>query len=163
MSRIQLLLRVNPTNSGKNTLTLSAEDKVELNEIAGRYGDSIDDRDWTKLRKIFTTDAVFDLTPIGSRICDGIEDIINFMEYEAAHPRTHTMTNVYCDPNPKKEGCVDLRFRLIGFIGKGKVTVASYYDTCVKTPDGWRVQHREVHKRRRDKREADVDKRGISL
>lgn len=139
---------------------LSVEDRLALHEIPGRYGDSIDDRNWDLLRTIFTEDGVFDLTGVRSRICTGIDDIVDFMENEAAHPRTHMMTNVYA--NATDEGA-ELRFRIVALLGGGKTGTASYYDQCVKTEDGWRVKHREVHSRRRDKREANVDREGISL
>ncbi len=141
-------------------MELTLEDRLDLCEIPGRYGDSIDDRNWEQLRTIFTEDAVFDLTGVGSRRLVGIDEIVSFMEDEAAHPRTHMMTNIYA--NPTAEGA-DLRFRIVALLGQGKTGTASYYDQVVKTPAGWRVQHRETTLRRRDKREANVDRQGISL
>jgi len=47
---------------------LTTADRVEIHELPGRYGDAIDDRDWTRLDRVFTQDAVFDLTGVGSRI-----------------------------------------------------------------------------------------------
>ena len=141
-------------------MELSVTDRLEIHEIPGRYGDAIDDRNWDKLRLVFTEDAVFDLTGVGSRVLNGIEDIITFMEEEAAHPRTHMMTNIYADPTD--EGA-DLRFRIVALIGGGKTGTASYYDQVVKTADGWRVQHRVTTLRRRDKRDAKVDLDGTAL
>jgi len=142
------------------TYQLTTADRVEIHELPGRYGDSIDDRNWPGLDAVFTEDAVFDLTGVGSRICTGLEDIKSFMESEAAHPRTHMMTNIYADSD---EDGVTMRFRIVALIGKGRTSTASYYDKLVKTSDGWRTQHRYVSSRRRDKREAEVDRKGISL
>jgi hypothetical protein len=142
------------------TMELTLEDRLDLCEIPGRYGDSIDDRNWDQLRTIFTEDAVFDLTGVGSRVLTGIDDIVSFMEEEAAHPRTHMMTNVYVTATD--EGA-DLRFRIVALLGQGKTGTASYYDTVVKTDLGWRVKHRETTSRRRNKREAAVDRAGIAL
>ncbi|MCR9259738.1 MAG: nuclear transport factor 2 family protein [Pseudomonadaceae bacterium] len=139
---------------------LTTHDRVEIHELPGRYGDAIDDRNWAALDSVFTQDAVFDLTGVGSRICNGLEDIKSFMESEAAHPRTHMMTNIYADSD---ETGVSLRFRIVALIGKGKTSTASYYDRIVKTDKGWRTQHRFVSLRRRDKREAEVDLNGIAL
>lgn len=141
-------------------MELTLEDRLDLYEIPGRYGDSIDDRNWDQLRTIFTEDAVFDLTDLGSRRLEGIDAIVDFMEEEAAHPRTHMMTNIYA--NPTAEGA-ELRFRIVALLGQGKTGTASYYDDVVRTPDGWRVKHRVATLRRRDKREAAVDRNGISL
>jgi hypothetical protein len=141
-------------------MELSVEDRLDLYEIPGRYGDAIDDRDWDRLRTIFTEDAVFDLTGVGSRRLVGIEEIIEFMEVEAQHPRTHMMTNIYADATP--DGA-DLRFRIVALLGQGKTGTASYYDDVVRTPDGWRVKHRVTMLRRRDKRDAQVDREGVAL
>lgn len=141
-------------------MALTLEDRLDIMEIPGRYGDSIDDRNWENLRQIFTPEAVFDLTGVGSRVLDGIEDIVHFMEEEAAHPRTHMMTNIYVDEVGED---VELRFRIVALLGKGKAGTASYYDRVVKTDEGWRVAHRETTLRRRDKREAKVDLDGTSL
>ena len=141
-------------------MELTLEDRLDLCEIPGRYGDSIDDRNWDQLRTIFTEDAVFDLTGVGSRVLTGIDDIVAFMEEEAAHPRTHMMTNVYASPT---DDGADLRFRIVALLGQGKTGTASYYDKVVKTDAGWRGQHRETTLRRRDKREAVVDRDGIAL
>lgn len=141
-------------------MALTLADRLDIMEIPGRYGDSIDDRNWEKLRRIFTENAIFDLTGVGSRVLNGIDDIVNFMEEEAAHPRTHMMTNIYVD---EVDDGVELRFRIVALLGKGKTGTASYYDRVVKTDDGWRVAHRETTLRRRDKRDAKVDLDGTAL
>ena len=48
-------------------MDIELADRLELHELPGRYGDAIDDRNWDRLRQIFTDDAVFDLTGVGSR------------------------------------------------------------------------------------------------
>lgn len=141
-------------------MELTLEDRLDLNEMPGRYGDAIDDRNWDQLRRIFTDDAVFDLTGVGSRRLVGIEEIVQFMEEEAQHPRTHMMTNIYA--NPTEQGA-DVRFRIVALLGQGRTGTASYYDQVIKTPDGWRVCYREITLRRRDKREAKVDRERIVL
>ena len=121
-------------------------DRLELHELPGRYGDAIDDRDWDGLDDIFTPDAVFDLTDLGLPVLVGLDEIKRFMDEDAAHPRTHMMTNIYV--NETAAG-VELRFRIVALLGKGLVGTGSYYDDVVKTPDGWRVKHRVVTLRRR--------------
>ncbi len=121
-------------------------DRLELHELPGRYGDAIDDRDWPALASIFTETATFDLTDLGVPLLVGLPRIQEFMDKEAAHPRTHLMTNVYV--NETADG-VELRFRIVALLPEGKVGTASYYDRVVKTADGWRVQDRVVTLRRR--------------
>ena len=68
------------------------------------------DRDWDRLADIFTVDAVFDMTDLGARRCEGLDDIKRFMDTEAEHPKTHLMTNVYVD---EAATGVQLRFRIV--------------------------------------------------
>ena len=76
-------------------MELELADRLELLELPGRYGDAIDDRNWDNLKRIFTEDAVFDLTGVGARRLEGLNDIVHFMNVEADHPKTHMMTNIY--------------------------------------------------------------------
>ena len=135
-------------------MTIDIADRLELHELPGRYGDAIDDRNWDRLKDIFTDDAVFDLTGVGARRLEGIDDIVHFMNIEASHPKTHMMTNIYVDEH---EETVTMNFRIVALLGKGLVGTASYYDRVVKTDHGWRVQHRECMIHRRDKRNAPCD------
>lgn len=135
-------------------MTIDIADRLELHELPGRYGDAIDDRNWDRLRDIFTDDAVFDLTGVGARRLEGIDDIVHFMNIEASHPKTHMMTNIYVDEH---EETVTMNFRIVALLGKGLVGTASYYDRVVRTDHGWRVQHRECMIHRRDKRNAPCD------
>ena len=135
-------------------MTINIADRLELHELPGRYGDAIDDRNWDRLREIFTDDAVFDLTGVGARRLEGIDDIVHFMNVEASHPKTHMMTNIYVDEQDEN---VIMNFRIVALLVKGLVGTTSYYDRVVKTDQGWRVQHRECMIHRRDKRDAPCD------
>lgn len=127
-------------------MTISLADRLELHELPGRYGDAIDDRDWERLGRIFTDDAVFDLTDLDVPLLEGLPAIKRFMDEDAKHPKTHMMTNIYVDED---DSGVQLYFRIVAMQSKGLIGTASYYDNVVKTPDGWRVQHRVVTLRRR--------------
>ena len=123
-------------------------DRLELHELPGRYGDAIDDRDWDRLDRIFTDDAVFDLTDLGAPRLVGLDEIKRFMDEDAQHPRTHLMTNIYADDTP--DG-VTLSFRIVALMPEHRVFTASYYDDVVKTDAGWRVKHRVITARRRNR------------
>jgi hypothetical protein len=151
---------MNETSGTGAAVELSVADRLEIHELPGRYGDAIDDRNWPALDRVFTSDAVFDLTGVGGRVCRGLADITAFMESEAAHPRTHLMTNIYVDLDASG---VYLRSRIVALLREGRVGTASYYDTLVRTPEGWRIAHRVCSSKRLHKREAEVDRLGIAL
>jgi hypothetical protein len=127
---------------------ITVADRLELHELPGRYGDTIDDRDWEGLDRIFTADGVFDLTDLGIPLLVGLPEIKRFMDEDAQHPKTHTMTNIYVDDTA--DG-VKLNFRIVALQRGGLAGTASYYDDVVKTDDGWRVKHRVVTLRRRSR------------
>ena len=125
---------------------MDTADRLELHELPGRYGDAIDDRNWEGLGRIFTDDAVFDLTDIGGPRVEGLAEIRRFMDEEAAHPLTHLMTNIYVD---EEADGVKMYFRIVARAKGGVFGTASYYDDVVKTADGWRVRNRVITGRRR--------------
>ena len=125
---------------------MDVSDRIELHELPGRYGDTIDDRNWDGLGRIFTEDATFDLTDLGVPMLTGLAAIRQFMDVDAEHPLTHMMTNVYVDELP---GLVTMNFRIVALRKGGLVSTASYYDVVVKTAQGWRVHKRVTTRRRR--------------
>jgi 3-phenylpropionate/cinnamic acid dioxygenase small subunit len=125
---------------------MDVADRLELHELPGRYGDAIDDRNWEGLGKIFTEDAVFDLTDLGGPRLEGLDHIRRYMDTEAQHPRTHMMTNIYVDDDAD---AVRMYFRIVAYLKDRSPATASYYDEVVKTPEGWRVKDRLITARRR--------------
>jgi ketosteroid isomerase-like protein len=118
---------------------LSVEDRLELHEIAARYGDLIDARDWTGLAAVFTEDAVFDATDLGMPLLNGLEAIRKHMDASAMHPLGHHITNIYVESAGAE---VILRSRIIAAGHRGRVSSASYRDRVRKTAEGWRIYHR---------------------
>ncbi len=124
-------------------MTLSLEDRIELHELAGRYGDIVDDRDWAGLDAVFTAEAVFEV--VGLVTMEGLGGIRQYMEHEGRHPLAHLITNIHVR---EEEGQVTLLSRGIFPItsrkeGPGhRVFYGSYYDRVVRTAAGWRVSHR---------------------
>ncbi len=130
-------------------MPLSTNDKLELHELAGRYGDIIDDRDWPALARIFTEDAVFEVVDLVTM--NGLIEIQRYMEEEGRHPLAHLITNIHLEED--SDG-VKLFSRGIFPIntpesGAGhRVFYGSYYDRVVKTAQGWRVCRRVFSTRR---------------
>jgi SnoaL-like domain len=110
-------------------------DRLTLQELPGRYGDLIDDRDWEGLSQIFMEDSTFE---IPDQRLDGLAQIRDFMA-KSRHPRTHLMTNIYV--NETAEGTI-LHSRLVGMRQDGTIISGRYRDVVVKGADGWRVATR---------------------
>jgi SnoaL-like domain len=111
----------------------------------GALRDLIDNRDWEGLALVFTADAVFDATDLGMPLLNGLDAIRKYMDESFDHPLGHHITNIYVE---SAGGEIFLRRRIIAAGHRGRVGSASYRDRVIKTPSGWRIQHRLVTLRR---------------
>ncbi len=130
-------------------VSIKPADRLEIHELAARYGMVIDDRDWEGLAKVFTEDAVFRLEGFGAgdtRV-EGLAAIRAYMA-AARHPVAHHVTNVVIDTN---ETGVTLRSKIVGTLDKGRAGSADYRDQLRRTSSGWRIAERAVALRRGDR------------
>lgn len=143
---------------------LSVEDRLLLHELPGRYGDAVDDRNWSALDDIFCADAVFEVK--GLVTLRGLTEIKRYMDEEGQHPLAHLMCNIYVDDGGE-DGVVRQYFRIVAPVPRSDkhsngypMHFGSYYDELVKTAGGWRVQQRIFSAKRLHKQLAAVDKKG---
>ncbi len=135
-------------------MSLDPADRIEIHELAANYGNSIDDRDWDALGRVFSDDAVFVLTD-GDDVYryEGFASIRDMMEHSATHPVTHHVTNVAVTPDAD---AVRLMFKVAGVGFRGRVGSADYHDVVRRGPDGWRiVEHLATIRRPEPRPESD--------
>ena len=122
---------------------LDIAQRLELHELAARYGNVMDDRDWGRLSILFTDDAVFSIRSLSSDVAgqwDGLAAIREMLEH-SEHPVAHHVTNVeVLDAGSE----VRLRFKVAGPGRSGAVGSADYDDVVTQTPDGWRIAAHHV-------------------
>jgi hypothetical protein len=122
---------------------ITTVDRLEIHELAARYGNVIDDRDWAGLGLVFSADAVFETRGFGEhdRRLEGLDAIRSYMA-GARHPVAHHVTNVVVDVGP--DGSVGLRSKIVGSGPNGRVGSADYRDQLRSTAEGWRIAARVV-------------------
>jgi 3-phenylpropionate/cinnamic acid dioxygenase small subunit len=121
---------------------LTVADRLEIHELAARYGTAVDDRDWDGLAAVFTVDATFELVGFGS-IDDRYEglDAIRALMEKGSHPVAHHVTNVMVE---QTGDVVRLRSKIVGTLARGGAGSADYADVLRLTPAGWRIARRVV-------------------
>ncbi len=141
---------------------MELDDRVELHELPGRYGDLIDERDWIGLDRIFCEEATFQVSDF---VMEGLDAIRAYMDNPLRrHPRTHLMANIYVDePADAQPGEAAMRFRLIGMRPDGKMISVRYRDVVRKEPQGWRVLRRVVEVTPRAEPAEEVARRESAL
>ena len=143
---------------------LSVEDRLLLHELPGRYGDAVDDRNWSAMDSIFCVDAVFEVR--GLVTLNGLAEIKRYMDEDGQHPLAHLMCNIYIDDSAG-DGRVRQYFRIVAPVPRSDkhsngypMHFGSYYDELIKTPQGWRVKHRIFSSKRLYKQTATIDLKG---
>ncbi len=138
-------------NESTTDTTLSIGDRLEIHELAARYGTTIDDRDWEGLEQVFCRDAVYELhgfEPTDRRVV-GSAEVRRMMEESQEHPIAHHVTNVIVIVDA---GEVRMRSKVIGSGARGRVGSADYDDVLRRERGAWRIARRVVTLRRPDAR-----------
>lgn len=131
-------------------MELSADDRLDIYELPGRYAEALDTLQPEQLHDVFTDDAVWEV--VGRFELDGLDAIKEFMGRPDVHPGAHLMTNGFIagtetDPDTG-ETVVHLRSRGVYPVGPSdpreptSVFYGRYDDDVVRTDAGWRIRRR---------------------
>lgn len=131
-------------------MELTADDRLDIMELPGRYAEALDTLQPEQLHDVFTDDAVWEV--IGGRglRLEGIDAIKEFMGRDDVHPGAHLMTNLFIDGvvDGPDGPVVTLRSRGVYPVGPSDsknptaVFYGRYDDDVVRTDAGWRIRHR---------------------
>jgi 3-phenylpropionate/cinnamic acid dioxygenase small subunit len=122
---------------------LDGTDIVLIHQLLGKYGHTIDARDWDAFVDLFLPDAVLDYTQARApKVCHGTEEIMESF-LPANHPPAHHVTNIVVDETADPSGRVDVHSKfLVPFTRDSHVPKrmygGDYRDVVVKTSAGWR-------------------------
>ena len=131
-------------------MQLSADDRLDIIELPGRYADALDTLQPDQLRDVFTDDAIWEVEERGPRLV-GLDEIMAFMGRPDVHPGAHIMTNIYIAgvvDGDDGQPVVHLKSRGIYPVGPSDprnptdVFYGRYDDDVVRTDVGWRIRHR---------------------
>ena len=124
------------------------QDKQEITEVCYRYGINLDSRQWSKLRECFTEDAVADYLDMPR--CEGYQAIEDTCRQALSRftGSQHLIGNVLVtvDGDEADSVCyLQAQHVLKGTDGGDNFIIAGrYVDHLVRTPDGWRINHRRL-------------------
>ena len=123
------------------------DDRLALHELAARYGNTLDDRDWDRFEPVFTADCRYELRGFGRSdvVLNGSAVVRSYMEASARHPVAHHVTNVEIDATGTP---VRMLSKIVGTLPDGNAGSADYHDTVVRSAVGWQIADRLVTLRR---------------
>ncbi|MEZ5218223.1 MAG: nuclear transport factor 2 family protein [Ilumatobacteraceae bacterium] len=127
---------------------LAAIDLILIHQLLGRYGHTIDHRDWDAFAALFVPDATIDYQGSTSRIeCRGIDEILDYFR-EANHPPAHHVSNIVVDEFADPKGPVPVHSKFLAPFTRPEHEPkrwygGDYHDVVVNTADGWRFSHKQ--------------------
>ena len=128
---------------------LSADDRLDILELPGRYAEALDTLQPDQLSAVFTDDAIWEVE--GGRIrLEGLAAIEEFMGRPDVHPGAHIMANPFISGVDEVDGASVVRLKTRGIYPVGPsdprdpsgVFYGRYEDEIVRTDAGWRIRYR---------------------
>jgi uncharacterized protein (TIGR02246 family) len=112
-----------------------------IKQLKARYFRTLDTKDWSGLRDVFTDDVEIDTTDIGGSPIKGADDFIAFLQEVLAEAQTvhlgHTPEITITSPTAAT-GIWTLHDLFI-VDGTRMASYGHLYDTYAKRSDGWRI------------------------
>ena len=131
--------------------SFTTDDRLQLHELANRYGNTIDSRDWPRFETCFTVDCRYELRGFGrlDQIIYSAADLRSFMEASTQHPVAHHVTNIeIATPAAGVRDQTTMFSKIIGTLGNGSAGSGDYHDVVVRGEIGWQIASRLVTLRR---------------
>ncbi len=130
-------------------MELTADDRLDILELPGRYAEALDTLHPDQLSDVFTDDAVWEVE--GRFKLTGLAEIMEFMGRPDVHPGAHIMANPFISgvDGSGADAVVHLKTRGIYPVGPSDskaptgVFYGRYEDEVVRTDGGWRIRLRQ--------------------
>ncbi|MEV4263421.1 nuclear transport factor 2 family protein [Kribbella sp. NPDC049584] len=125
---------------------MDLEDRIAITELISLHGHLVDAGDPPD--RLFTPDVRYDVSDLGGGVLIGPEAVWQAgLALGEGNPVGHHVTNVVLtEVGPDEVASLS---KGIGVMADGSCGSATYEDTVVRTPAGWRISRRKVIRRRR--------------
>ena len=135
--------------SAEAAVLRSLVDRQEIGDLLTRYAMALDAHDWDLLRTCFVPDGVADYGTHDAA-CEGIGAIVETCRQALGglDASQHLLGNhvIEVDGDTARATCyLHAQHYLVSPSGDNTFVVAgTYRDRLVRTPDGWRIEHRRL-------------------
>jgi 3-phenylpropionate/cinnamic acid dioxygenase small subunit len=125
-------------------------DRMEITELLARYSTALDTKDWTMLEEVFTADAACDYGSLGSpqglaAITDLVRGTLQTLD-ATQHLVGNVVVQVRGDEATADCYLISQHIRAGAPGGDHYLLGGRYTDRVVRTPAGWRIAHRTLHR-----------------
>lgn len=128
-------------------MALTADDRTAITELIFMHGHLCDSGELDRLEDLFTPDVVCDISELGQEPLVGLAACVAASRaLGELNPVGHHVTNVVLDE--AGDGRVRARSKGLGVYADGTTTSVTYEDVVLRTPHGWRIDHRTIRPHR---------------
>lgn len=129
---------------------IDALDLILIHQLLGKYGHTIDHRDWDSFARLFVPDASIDYRGgTGVVVREGRDAIVEwFQEVGVNHPPSHHVTNIVVDDAADPAGPVPVHSKFIAPFTREehvpkRLYGGDYRDLVVRTDEGWKFSFKQ--------------------
>lgn len=125
---------------------MDLEDRIAITELISLHGHLVDAGEAPD--RLFTPDVRYDVSALGGGVLVGPKAVWEAgLALGDGNPVAHHVTNVVLtEVGPDEVASLS---KGLGVMADGSCGSATYEDTLVRTPAGWRISYRKVLPRRR--------------
>jgi uncharacterized protein (TIGR02246 family) len=129
---------------GATTVALPPVDDIEaIKQLKARYFRTMDTKDWTGMRQVFSDDVVMDTTAAGGNVIDGADRFMEFLEHTLSGVITvhhGHMPEIQVTSPTTATGIWALQDTLVWPDGGRMVGYGHYHETYEKHGGEWRIK-----------------------
>ena len=124
-------------------MTLTLADRADITDVIHLHGHLTDHGELDDYHLVFTPGVHYDVTALGGTVLTGIDALRTAADaLGTANPVGHHVTGVIVTGIDADHARA--RSKAIGINADGTAASLSYDDTLVRTPHGWRIDHRVI-------------------
>jgi uncharacterized protein (TIGR02246 family) len=119
------------------------DDIEAIKQLKARYFRTMDTKDWTGMREVFTDDVVMDTTDAGGNVIAGADEFLDFLRPTLADAVTvhhGHMPEIQLTSPTTATGIWALQDTILWAKGGRMVGYGHYHETYEKTDGRWRIK-----------------------
>jgi SnoaL-like domain len=115
--------------------------KMDISEVAARYGHYCDHKDWESVLDLFTDDAVFDASRVYDSVWSGKDALRDFFENSPPHVVAHHPSSLFTEVRDASSALARIKMLVVW---PRQIFSVDYEWDLVKVGERWLIQKQTI-------------------